>query len=109
MQNTRKHHLDGRGERSLLSTLPAADADLVGLHSQHPRNRDTELVGLDQRENERVEIVDVGSFGEVPQRHVPGHAHARLLEGARELAGEFTGNVLYDTSHGPRSQDRLPR
>ena len=100
--------LDRCRERSLLSPLAAADTHLVGLHPQHTRNGDTELIRLDERQDERVEVIDVGAVGQVPKRLVPTDPDPRLLEGARELPRQLAGpRRRPDSPAGPGDVVRL--
>ena len=72
----------------LFCALPALRAHLGSLHVKHLGDGDTEDVGLDHRQDERLELGDARSVTQVAQRVGAALAELHLLKHAVELLAE---------------------
>ena len=90
-QYEREDDLDRCLECPLLCALTAANPHFLRLDPQHASDRDTELVSLNEGEHKRIEVVDVGTFGEVSQRISSTDTDPGLLERAREFSRDLPG------------------
>src|SRR5436309_14585321 len=92
----REQHLDRRLCGLLLGALPALDAELLRLDLEHLRDRDAELLGLDDRADEVREGLDLGPRDDVAQRLAPDLADPHFGEGAAELVDQGALHLLDD-------------
>src|SRR3990170_3213191 len=92
----REEHLDRRLRGGLLRALPAFDPELFGLDLEHLRDRDAELLGLDDRADEVGERLDLGARHDVPERLAPDLADPYLGERPTELVHERALHLLDD-------------
>src|SRR5687768_14714688 len=67
-EDQREYDLHGCLLRLRLGRLSALDPQLLRLGPQDARDRYTEDIGLDHRERERVQLLDVGPLGEIAER-----------------------------------------
>ena len=92
----REEHLDRRLGCHLLRALAALDAQLLGLDLEDARDRDAELLGLDDRADEARERGHLHARDHLAQGVAPGLADADLRERAPELVGERPVRLLDD-------------
>src|SRR4051794_12551584 len=92
----REQHLDRRLGSLFLGALPALDAELLRLDLEHLRDRNTELLGLDDRADEVRERLDFGPWDDVAERLATRLAHAHLGQRAPELVDERALHLLDD-------------
>src|SRR5205823_13630173 len=64
-KDERERQLDARLARHLLGALAAARAHRVGMRPQRRGDAGSELVGLDQHGDQRVDVLDAGALGQV--------------------------------------------
>src|SRR5206468_8257257 len=81
----REEHLERRLLALLLGALPAAAADLLGLDAQHVGDADAQLLRLDDRLEEVVQLGDAVAAAHVVERLEAGPAQTDLVEHLREL------------------------
>jgi hypothetical protein len=74
----REHHLHARLRGGFFGALPALRPQRLGVDAQRLSNARSELVGLNQHRDERVQVVDAGPLGEIAQRIRAGLAGAKL-------------------------------
>ena len=75
--------------RQFLRALPPAQAHLIRLRPKHLADADAELVCLDRRSNENVQVIDVHPSGEITERLPARNSHAHLREGTGKLSGQL--------------------
>src|SRR3954452_18723130 len=88
-----RQHADDQGEYDLdwrlcrlgLDRLTPLDPELRRLCAQNARDRHPEDVGLDHRQSERIQLLDVCALCEVPEGIGPRHTQLDLLQHPREL------------------------
>src|SRR6266566_5435944 len=85
-------HRDEHLQRSLRAALLCAQqtfvAYLVGLDPQDPAHARPELLRLNDRLDEVVQLLDAGALAHVVERLQPGPSEPDLLHDPAELAGE---------------------
>src|SRR4029079_13087546 len=74
----REQHLDRRLRRLLLGALPALDAELLPRDLDHLRDRDAQLLGLDDRADEARQRRALGPRDDVAERLAARLADADL-------------------------------
>jgi hypothetical protein len=92
----REQHLDRRLGGLLLGALATLDPELLGLDLEHLRDRDAELLRLDDRADEVGERLDLGPRDDVAQRVAPRLADPDLREGTPELVDQGALHLLDD-------------
>ena len=80
----------GGVEAHLLGGLDELGPHLVGLAAQQPRDRDTERVGLQHREDERPQLGNVGSLLHRAECFGARRPDPRLAQHPAELVGKWT-------------------
>src|SRR6266542_168465 len=93
-QHEREKHLDRRLVRGLLGPLPALHAKLVGLYTQHLRDADTQLLGLNDGVDERGQLLDADALFEFRHRLSAHLAHRDVAQHARQLLGQRPATLL---------------
>src|SRR5439155_1149283 len=93
----RRQHDEDRGTRGLLlRALAPLGTERLGLDPEDLGHRHTELVGLDDRGDEALELLHVDAVVDPPQRFLPGFAHPLLGGGSLALVAERSLQLLRD-------------
>src|SRR3989441_612188 len=91
----RRQHDEDRGPcRLLLGALAALGTQRLRLDAQHLRHRHTELVGLNDRGDEALQLLYIDALADPPQRFLTGLADALLASGAFELVAQGSLHLL---------------
>src|SRR5439155_24658360 len=93
-QHEREEHLDRRFVGRLFGPLPALRSELVGLHTQHLRDADTQLLSLNNAVNKRGQLLDSDALFEFPHRLSPHLAHRNVAQHAGELLSQRAAALL---------------
>src|ERR1700730_16007262 len=96
----REEHFQRRLRGLLLRSLTAAAPHLFRLDAEHFRDTDAELLGLDQRLDEGVQLLDAGAAAHVVERLQPRPAEPDLVEDLGELVGERVLELFREASDG---------
>ena len=95
-----KENLDGHLLRLLFGALASLEPHLLGLDPKDVCDRDAKGVGLDQRRDEGLDVIDVGAFGHGAEGIGPAEPDLHLLEDPEELLGERPLGLAGDLCHG---------
>src|SRR5712691_5505655 len=92
----REHDQDRRARRLLFGPLAAVGAHLLGLNAQHFRHRNTELIGLDDRRDQVLQLLDLDALVDATERLLTRLADALLGSRALQFLGERSLQLLRD-------------